>query len=244
MYEYAILGGGGMQMKKHVYKIGLVLLILLTLFILPIWSVQTIDIVGNVQYETQTLLDTIGFKEGRHILSYNKKKIVQQIEELLYVEQAAVAYTFPNHIQLSIQERRPIAYTRFLDTYLCIDEWGYVIEQNTERRLQLPTIEGLKFESFVLGEALQVENSQQMGIVRELVKSLNKYSFTEYVDTIDVSNIQQIHLYVDKLNVIIGTIKDFDEKVQYLIEVHKHYVMGILDLSMIEDGQAVLKPVN
>ena len=231
-------------MKKYMYGIGLMILLVLTLFILPVWNVKAIQLVGNDYYMEDDILRMMSFQSGMHILKLNSQKSVQEISQLPYIKSVDVAYTFPNKVSVTIAERRPMGYVKFLDAYLCIDEEGYVIEESSQKRLQLPEIEGLSFTQFVVGEKLPLTYHEQLAVVREMVTILNKYEFTEQVDSIQVSNINQIHLYVNRLNVIIGNIRDFDKKVKYLIEVHKQYAMGILDLSMVEHKQAILKPMN
>ncbi|MGL4798152.1 MAG: cell division protein FtsQ/DivIB [Cellulosilyticaceae bacterium] len=231
-------------MKKYVYIVGLGIIGMLTVFLLPIWQIQKIEVNGVAYYTETQLKESISFKEGMHSLRLRKDKLVEELKQLTYIKEVTVDYGFPNQLTLQVTERKPLGYVRFLDSYLCIDEEGYVIEQGTEKRLPLPELEGLDFEQFKIGEKLELKNSEQLLILREIIMVLNKYKFTQEVDIIQVSNIQQIHLYVDRLNVIIGNIRDFDKKVRYLIEVHEQYAMGILDLSLIEYKQAILKPMS
>ena len=231
-------------MKKYMYGIGLVVLLAITLFILPIWQVRAMDIDETQYYSEEDILKSMTFKNGMHILRLKKSQIKEELEKLPYIKEASIHYSFPNNIRIQLTESRAMGYVKFLDTYLCIDEDGYVVEETNQKRLPLPEIEGLKFNQFVIGQKLEVEDSEQLPLVKEMILTLNKYDFTQNVDSIQVTNIQQIHLYVNKLNVIIGNIREFDKKVKYLIEVHKQYAMGILDLSLIDHKQAILKPMN
>ncbi|MGL4362657.1 MAG: cell division protein FtsQ/DivIB [Cellulosilyticaceae bacterium] len=231
-------------MKKWTYAIGLIILGLITIFILPIWQVDQIIIKGNEVYTEEEIRTAMTLSEGMHITQLNKEKVVDEISIFPYMGTVDVAYKFPNDVIINIHERRPLGYVRFLDTYIAIDEDGFAVEQSSTRRMKLPIIEGLQFNQVTIGGQIQIENTAQMQTLKEITRILRKYEFFETVDVIEVANIEQMHLYVDKLNVIIGDIRDFDKKVRYLIEVHKQYAMGILDLSLIDTKQAILKPLS
>lgn len=231
-------------MKKTTYKIGIIFSVALVLFILPIWNVQNLEVSGNNVYTQEEILKAVDFKPNSHILSLNTKGMYNRLIQLPYIEEASINYKFPNRIDIDLVERAPIAYVPFLDTYLCIDPEGYVLQQVKTKQLELPTVEGLTFSSFQMGERLPLKNTVQLEVLEEIIYVLNKYSLTKEVDVIELTNIEQIHLYVNRLNVIIGNMRDFDEKVKWLAEVHKEFPMGILDLSLIQYDQAILKPLN
>lgn len=231
-------------MNKTIYKIGMVSLLALILFTLPLWNVQEIMITGNAQYTHEEIKEAIGYTKGRHILSYNKNKMKEAIKELSYIERVAINYTFPNNINIDIVERRPVGYLPFLDTLLCIDEEGTVLKQVQTKQEQLPIIEGIGFESFAVGEKVQTTNQVQLNALKEIIFYLTKYEFVDKVEAVQLTNLEQIHLYVNKLDVIIGSMRDFDKKVKWLVEIHTDFPMGILDLSLIKYDQAVLKPLN
>ena len=76
---------------------------------------------------------------------------------------------------------------------------------------------------------------------------LIKYDYVDKVKEIDVHNIEEIHLYVDKLDVIMGDIGDFDKKLEVLIQTYevKGYSMGELDISRwAKTKQATLKRIT
>ena len=76
---------------------------------------------------------------------------------------------------------------------------------------------------------------------------LTKYDYVEKITEIDVHNIEEIHLYVDKLDVIMGDIGDFDKKIEVLIQTYEveGYSMGELDISKwIKTKQATLTRIT
>ena len=179
-----------------------------------------------------------------HILSISKKRSLKELEKLTYIKDASIEVSFPNKVSLVIEENIPLGYVPFNGTYLCVGIDGQVLAQHDKVSLELPIIVGLKFNKFKINEKLAVMNDDNFMIAVEMINTLRKYDFLGKIGSIDISNVEQIHLYVDKLDVIIGNIREFDKKVMWLTQVHKEYAIGVLDLSMIQHGQAILTPLT
>ncbi|MGL4345492.1 MAG: cell division protein FtsQ/DivIB [Cellulosilyticaceae bacterium] len=233
-----------LKSKKIVYGAIMIGLTCVVLFFLPIWMIEPIEVTGTRIYTEEDIIAASGIKPQSHILSLRTQKAKVAVMQLPYIEEVEITYTFPNHIQIQVVESGPVGYVKFLDSYLCIGEKGHVLEQVMQPYLNIPVIEGLKFRKFTIGDVLPLENEDHFLTVVEIMSSLKKYEYDKKIDSIDVSNLEQIHLYVDKLDVIIGNIRDFDKKVKWLAEIHQEYPMGVLDLSYINDGRAILTPLT
>ena len=232
------------QLKKWLYSIGIMSLLIITVIFLPVWHIQDIEVTGNYYYSKDEILQTGGFQVPMHPLSMNKKQALKKFSSLTFIDDISIDYHFPNSLTIEIVENELLGYVSFHDSFLCIDKEGRVLEQSKDKRFKLPIIEGLELESFLVGEKLGAKNDEKIKALTEMMSVLSKYDFSEKVDSIDISNLEEIHLYVDKLNVIIGNIRDFDKKIKWLIKVNVNYSMGILDLSYIQHGQAVLTPLD
>lgn len=237
---------------KRKNNMGLLFIVILTcvmlsilLFGVPIWYVNTIHISGNNHYTQEEIMSKAEIAYGMHILQLNKRKSIEKLNTLPYIEAIEVNITLPSNIEIKIVEREAIGYVPFSGTYLCIDKKGRVIDQKEpEQAYGLPIVEGLKFNQFTLGEALEAENEEGIVVVIELTALMGKYNLLDKKIKIDVADPSEIHLYIDKLNVIIGEMKDFDRKIQWLSKVIEgEYKIGVLDLSNVSKGQATMSPV-
>ncbi|PHV71093.1 hypothetical protein CS063_07115 [Sporanaerobium hydrogeniformans] len=229
--------------KKIMYAIGIVSILMITLSVLPIWQVTKI-IVKDSQYYSEEDIKKVLKLEGEPLWGMSKKKLKEQLKKLPYVEDSQIDYSFPGKIQICLIEKVPYGYVPFMGTYLCIDEKGQVIEQVNSVVQKLPIIRGLVFNAFKIGEVLPLESEDALLIAVELINILKKYNYTQKVTGIDIYNLEQIHLYVDNLDVIIGNIQHFEEKLQWLIKIHETHDMGVLNLSQIPNGQVVLSPIE
>lgn len=221
------------------------IIISILLFGTPIWYVKSIDIQGNKYYTQEEILAQVGGANGMHILQFNKKRAIKQLIELPYIETVEINIIYPASVQINIAERKAIGYVPFAGTYLCIDKKGQVVDQKEfEIEDNLPIVEGLKFNRFVLGEILETDNEDGILAVIEMTALMEKYNLLDKTVKIDVSNPSEIHLYINTLDVIIGEMKGFDKKIQWLSKIlDGQYKMGVLDLSNIHKNQAIMSPV-
>lgn len=221
--------------------VGLVLVALLSL---PIWHIQNITVNNNGYYSEEEIIATSGLEE-RNILDLSFTHAKQAIKTLTYIQDVDIKYHFPGNVTIEIVENAPFMYVPFSGSYLCLNEQGQVIVQTSHLSDHIPIVSGLSFSEFKIGEILGIQNDDAFFAVKEIINILKEYEYEDKVKEIDVYNLEEIHLYVDNLDVIMGEIGDFDKKLQWLIATHETYDMGILDLSqVVKSGQASLKPIT
>ena len=225
------------------YGIGGISVLLITLSVLPIWRVTTVEVSNNQHYSKEEI-EKVLLIDNEPFWGLSKKKLQKRLKSLPYVEDSQIAYGFPGKIKVRLVEKVPYGYVPFMGTYLCIDEKGQVIEQTNGRSEGIPIIKGLSFNAFRTGELLPLESEDALLVAMEIIDTLKKYNFDKNITTVDVYDLEQIHLYVDNLDAIIGNIQHFEEKLQQLIKIQESYDMGQLDLSQIPNGEVVLSPIK
>ena len=98
----------------------------------------------------------------------------------------------------------------------------------------LPVVKGLVFDQFTLGEVIQTENPEALDVVVRIAQAMTKYEMLDMVVELDVSDTSNIKAYVNKVEVNLGTISDYDTKVRTMCEIVKQIPendRGSLDLS-------------
>jgi len=218
-------------------------MVVVCILALPIWNVNHIEVQNNTHYTDDEIIRVAQVKK-EHRLHISFKKAKNNLLKLPYIKSVSINYIFPGKMVIKLTEKEAFAYIPFMGSYLCLDENGQVIEQTDKKILSLPSIKGLNFTQFKVGDMLQVENKDHLAYAIQIIHLLKKYKYDTIINEIDIYNLEQIHLYVNNLHVIIGNIEDFDKKLQWLIETRKLYDVGILDLSHIKNGQAILSPIQ
>ncbi len=233
------------QKKKTKLYIGIIVgIVLLLLFMMPVFYVNKIEIKNNHYYTQEDIIETIGI-QNNHFFDLSFKKAKSKLLELPYIQDVKISYRFPGKLEINIVEKSPYAYVNFSGNYICLNKNAQVIEQSAKKYHELPVISGLKFESFKIGEVLPIQNEEQWLCATDVLRYLEKHKFIDKVSKIDVYNLEEIHLYVDKLDVIMGDIGDFDKKIEVLIKIHEEYNMGVLDFrSYAKRGEVLLKPIT
>lgn len=228
--------------------IGIIIGILLLLFfMMPICYIQSIEVTNNKYYSAEEIIETSGI-EKKHLLDLAYFAATDKLMTLPYLEKVTIKYQFPGKVIIDLVEKAPFAYVQFKGTYLCLNEQGQVIEQSQEKYHEVPIIDGLKFNSFKNTETLPILNQDNWLTAVEVVNRLEKYDYVDKINEIDVHNIEEIHLYVDKLDVIMGDIGDFDKKIEVLIQIYdvNGITMGELSIHLNGKGEigATLTPIT
>ena len=216
------------------------------LFMMPICYVQSVEVSNNKYYTDEEIIEASGI-ENKHLLDLAYFSAKNRLLDLAYIGKVNIHYKFPGKIVIDVVEKAPFAYVKFKGDFLCLNEQGQVIEQSQEKYHEIPVIDGLKFESFTVSETLPILNQDDWFVAQEVMTELIKYNYVDKVIEMDVHNIEEIHLYVDKLDVIMGDIGDFDKKIEVLIQVYEveGYSMGELDISgWTKTGDATLRRIT
>ena len=89
-----------------------VALLLLTVALFPLTNVEIVD--NRSHYTEQQLLEALDTKVWTPVLSLLPRRAEQKLmDELLYLEDAEVSYTFPGTLRVSVKEQTPLYYFHY-----------------------------------------------------------------------------------------------------------------------------------
>jgi cell division protein FtsQ len=91
------------------------------------FRVEDVEVVGRSQTEPKALLAAAGLSRGDPILAFSPAEARQRIENLPWVESAAVERRLPDTIAITIVERKPIALWQHSEKISLIDASGVVL---------------------------------------------------------------------------------------------------------------------
>ena len=189
----------------------------------PLFAIRQIEIVGNSTISSEEILERARLETGQNMLAFNAGTVHSQINQLPFVQNVSIVREFPDKVIITVSERTPIANIRVAHsaTYLLIDHVGMVLESNSAPVPALPVAIGIDFESFTVGEYLQVENSLIFRDMLRLYRLFARYDF--FPDTVDMSNPADIVFQTEMLNIFFGSMSDMDRKVQYLSAIKEQW---------------------
>lgn len=199
------------------------------LLLSPVFDVSNVNVSGNSKISDAAIKQTAGLDTVVNIFSVSSSKAEKKLEQIPYIKYANISKTYPDSLSIRVVERKVCGYINYkeTDTYILIDEDGMVLETKTYMEEKLPIIVGLDFESFAVGEILKTENEGTFQSVVTLWKLFEKYGLAD-VEKMDVSDTENIHLYIDNVDVLFYGMTDVDKKLQGL--------KGVIDSGKIPKG--------
>ena len=240
----------------------------LTWFVTRITTIRVADVPSG--YTEEDIIALSRLKRGRSILFQSTKKAEQAIRTDPYLE-ASVKYAFPSTVRIAVTKRTEAACVRWgpQNEYLAIiDERGTVLNATAESAGNLLIAEGLSISNAVGGARLgDATDSQAASLIRVLtkLKELGLLNRTPRISRIDMTELMQIHMYLEgtSYTIELGDDSNLDTKLMLL---QKHwdeilnkaseyirsgygtatvylYSKGGVSISPYEPGYAISEPV-
>ncbi len=181
------------------------------------------EIYGNKLLSEQYIKQTASTNNSTNIFAFNRGTAKKNLLKNNYVDGIEIKKDyFAKKITLTIHERILSGYIEHSSgSFVYIDENGRVLEVNSYYTEKLPIVVGLKLSEITVGEVLNVSNTVCFGSLVVLARLFNKYGLESDVIKVDVSDENNIHLFINNINIEFGDIKDADQKIRTIIEIVK-----------------------
>ncbi|MFR4985858.1 MAG: cell division protein FtsQ/DivIB [Lachnospirales bacterium] len=214
-------------MKKiYIYilmSIALVALIFMLLMLSPWLNIQNIEVNGLETIEKPDIIRQMKLDKTTNILSFNSLIAKRRLKSNYYIQDIKVTKKLPNTVIINVTERKIVGYIPYISDYIYIDKDGMVIDVKSSYTQPLPIIYGLKFDSFIIGENLKTDNDEAFEIVMEITNSIKDKEYLKEILKIDVSDLEDIHLYMENLDIVLGNREAINIKMNTLNEILKNF---------------------
>lgn len=227
-------------MKKYIlFGLSLFFFGVLVILFSPMFNVQKLIVSGNKFVSFENVSDTINFSVGQNIFLFNRSSAKKNLLKNYFVKDAKINIHLPNTLSVEIDERTPCCYIKYLnDSFLLIDQNAFIIEVAKSCNKNFPIATGLDFDSFSLGKTLEINNDKALAYVIQLSNLLQKNEIGESI-VVDISDVNDIHLYVRNIDVLIGDNENLEQKISLL--------KSILDSNSVyleKSGTLSIKNIN
>src|ERR1700722_5787795 len=130
------------------------------------YAVKTIEVTSDGNLTRESILRAADIAEGRNIFSINLPKVQEELGTLPQVEESRIQRILPNKLEISVQERRPVAWVvppdtnvasfNFENAYL-VDRRGILLRTKSlaPEYLGLPLIIGVDLSNCQSGQPLE-----------------------------------------------------------------------------------------
>ncbi len=211
IYTYILMG------------IALLIFIVMLLMLSPWFNIKNIEINGLETLDKADIIRQVKLDKTTNILSFNNFIVKRRLKNNYYIESVKITKKLPNTIIIDISERQIVGYVPYINDYMYIDESGMVVDIKSSYTEQLPIIYGLSFESFTIGKRLKTDNDEAFSVVMDITNAIKDKENLKQILKIDISNLEDVHLYMENLDIILGNREALNIKINTLNEIVKNF---------------------
>lgn len=216
------------RIKKIKFVLKIVILIALiaggTAFALisPIFNIKDIQVINNIQVNSDTIVSLSGIKTGQNIFKFLKSKSIEKIKENPYIENIKIHRKLPSTIQIDVEERTPTYSIDYVGKYALINNQGYILEIVEDNR-GLPIILNsiTAQEEISAGQRLKDEDLEKLGDILKIMSSAKDNNLDTQVTNIDIKdkNNYSIYLEQEKKTIHLGDTSNLSNKMLYILAI-------------------------
>ena len=185
----------------------------------PIFNVTEINVTGNEQISSDTIISLSQLEIGQNLYRFNRIKVSNEIKTNAYIENVKIQRKIPNKIEITIEERKRDYNVEFLNGYAYINNQGYILEI-AEQKLELPVIKGISTpqEQIVEGNRLDDEDLEKLETVIQIMNICKNYDLDTKISSIDITNKSNyiINMDEEKKTIQLGNDSNLRNKILYV----------------------------
>lgn len=181
-----------------------------------LFNISTILVEGNDKLSDEKVISLSSIELHTNMFTLNKSQIKSKLKESSYIEDAKISRKFPSTIVININERIPTYMLQFADSYVYINNQGYMLEISNEK-IEVPILTGFTTDlsNIKPGNRINTDDLKKMGMVIRIYQSLANNDISEMLSKIDVSNEKNYTLYFDseQKKVYLGNASDLSTRI-------------------------------
>lgn len=169
----------------------------------------------------------------------NKIGISQNID---LFEEYSVKINSPFKVTIDAYEKKLKGYIENNKTFYYFDENGRILKISQKKLEGVPKVTGIECDKMTLYEIIRAKKEENLEKLLTVSDAIEEYNFD--VKRIDISDKQEVTLYINKIQVQLGTGKDLNKKLQTLNDMYDNVikVRGVLNMKRVSsDGVYTLK---
>ena len=216
---------GKISLIKKLFIFILVIIAIWGILHTRLFGVKNIVIINNNHLTEEEIISISGVNLGDNIYKRSSKEIKDSLFENAYIEDATIKKKLPNTIEINIVERNINYMIQFSDTYVYLNNQGYMLEQTTEKA-NVPIIVGLSTDqnSVVIGSRLNTDDLSKMNKIIKICELAKINELSEFISKIDISNEKNYVVEMESRGKIINfgdcsNYSDLNTKMLYLTSI-------------------------
>lgn len=196
--------------------IGVIIALALTA---PIFNITDIEVYGNNQITSNTIISLSRLKKGENIFKFNNS-VQERIKENSYIDSVKISRKLPGKVAITVEERKIKYQTNLINSYVYIDKNGYILENSSERKEGIPLIVGLsaKEDELMNEKRLKTEDLEKINNIIKIVDASKAINIDNLITEINTEDKSNYVLYLESKNkkINIGDTSNLTNKMLYV----------------------------
>jgi cell division protein FtsQ len=174
-------------------KILLLLIIIIAIIIIvlssSLFNLKNIEVTNNNIVSSDIIEKLSELENDTNIFKINTNSVIEKIKKNSYIESVKIKRKLPDTIEIEVTERVRKYMLQVADSYIYINNQGYMLEISTEK-LDLPIIIGFKTDlsDAKSGDRLDVEDLEKMEMIIKIMETASNNDISSLITKIDISN--------------------------------------------------------
>lgn len=184
-------------------------------YILKYYKLDHIQVTGSVHYTEQEIIDIVTEQvHTDNTVSFYLDNHFHPIENVTFIDKFEIEVLDRNTVTITVYEKSMAGCVMYMDQYVYFDDDGNVLETSAVKLDDVPCIDGLRFDSIVVGERLPVDNEEMFQEILTMTQLIEKNQLI--IDEIRFNTDHEIILYKDNIKIELGAGDNLEDKLMNL----------------------------
>ena len=215
--------------KTEIIKTICIIIVLVATIIIiltsKLFNIKNIEVEGNTRLSNDKIIKLSQLSTEENIFKFNKREVKKLLEENAYIADVSIKRKLPTTVLIKIEERIPTYMLQFTDSYVYINNQGYMLEISNDK-LDIPIILGFvtDLNNIKAGNRLDKADLEKMNTVIKIYETAKNSELAEYITKVDVSDSKEYKIVMEELKktIYLGDLTNLNTKMLELKEIlHK-----------------------
>ncbi len=207
---------------------------------LSIFKIKHIELTGNKDVDLSELQLKVNKLNDKNIFSADYDKIKNDILDNPYIESVVIKKIIPDKVNVIINEKKALFYINN-GKYFIIDKEGTVLKIDNQVKSDIIEITGIDIKDNVkLKDKIDLDKLHK-DVINEILDLLSKNTSDLKPYKFDISNLSNLNLYINDIEVKMGDLYNIKEKLNVAFTVINEF--GLSDKTGYVDVNDYKLPV-
>lgn len=174
----------------------------------PMFGISEVQVVGNKNVTAEEIVKASGIKDGENIFRFSKKKAIEGVTSITYIEEATIKRKFLAKVEISVKEAKPELIFDTPDEFVVCTMKGRVLEKTDDvTEIAAPLVFGVDVKKAEPAKNIQTSDDETLKMNLEYIRCFYNTKHWNEIDEFYVGDISNFMLVLKSgMKVTFGTI--------------------------------------